>query len=131
MRARGTNRGEGEGGRREGDWWEREYLSESLTDYLFTYTLACVCASVIVCVVCFPGCGCGSEHMLTVGCCSQFAQTLHSYRALSRNCILCHLSKHLVTGSTLSTFNQLSYRLLNVAYVIATGGRMVSDKCVL
>lgn len=72
MRARGTNRGEGQGGRREGDWCEREYLSESLTDYLFMYTLACVCAFVIACVVCFSVCRCGSEHMLTAVCCSQW-----------------------------------------------------------
>lgn len=51
----------------EGDWWEREYLSESLTDYLFTYMLACVCAFVIISVVCFSVCG--SERMLTTVCC--------------------------------------------------------------
>lgn len=55
MRARGTNRGERECGE-EGGTGGREYLSESLTDYLYTYMLT----SVIPCLVCFSFCGCGS-----------------------------------------------------------------------
>lgn len=73
-----------------GDWWEREYLSESLTDYLFTYTLACVCAFVIVCVVCFSVCVCGSERMLTTVCCR--------FEVLDYFDSLLLFSKYLLTG---------------------------------
>lgn len=45
LRARGTNRGEGEWGGAGG----REYLSESLTDYLYMYMLTSMCVCTHIC----------------------------------------------------------------------------------
>lgn len=59
MRARGTNRGERECGEEGENWWE--YLSESLTDYLYTYMLT----SAIICFARFSFRGCGSASIAT------------------------------------------------------------------